>query len=449
MRASSPRALGRERDAGERRAQVLLDVDRERAQRRDVEDAAALARRAAAVRPPAGRSPTGTPRASCPSRSARGSACGRPPRSRPSPALGGGGRGERGRRTTRGRRGRRPRASRAHPTRTAGHGGAPVGCCAWHPFGACSRLASSSSRLGVVPAFAPAPSPTPPRGDARPAHAGNQSSSRAGHRAEGQGGEEIVVSARERDHRGRGAGDVVVLDGPIRERSGERQRDRRDRRRAVPGAQIRGDVIAGGTVDSRRARRCPADVSDVSFTLSGPLEAVARFLVWLAIAVSTLLLGLALVLAPRGADAARRRDDGAVGLGGMGSRGDRRLPVLAVLLVVSVLGLPLGIALLLRSRCCSWSGFRHGADRRTAAGRRRSRWLALLFGWLIASGATASRTSAASSRSRVGSSASALRPSRPGGRGVRGREARPAGKHRAGAVSVPVDPTGSREAPGL
>ena len=36
-------ALGRERDAGERRAQVLLDVDGERAQRRDVEDAAPLA----------------------------------------------------------------------------------------------------------------------------------------------------------------------------------------------------------------------------------------------------------------------------------------------------------------------------------------------------------------------------------------------------------------------
>ena len=34
-------ALGRERDAGERRAQVLLDVERERAQRRDVEHAAA------------------------------------------------------------------------------------------------------------------------------------------------------------------------------------------------------------------------------------------------------------------------------------------------------------------------------------------------------------------------------------------------------------------------
>ena len=37
--------LGRERDPGERRAEVLLDVDRERAQRRDVEDAAALALR--------------------------------------------------------------------------------------------------------------------------------------------------------------------------------------------------------------------------------------------------------------------------------------------------------------------------------------------------------------------------------------------------------------------
>ena len=44
VRQRPARALGRVRDPGERRAQVLLDVDRERSQRRDVEDARAAAR---------------------------------------------------------------------------------------------------------------------------------------------------------------------------------------------------------------------------------------------------------------------------------------------------------------------------------------------------------------------------------------------------------------------
>ena len=78
--------FGRERDAGERRAEVLLDVDGERAQRRDVEDAAALSlgRDRRACR--AGRSRRGTRRASCPSRSERAGGCGHRPRSRASPA---------------------------------------------------------------------------------------------------------------------------------------------------------------------------------------------------------------------------------------------------------------------------------------------------------------------------------------------------------------------------
>ena len=55
-------------EAGERAAQVPLDVVVERLERRDVEQAEAVSRR----RRQAGRSPRGTPRASCPSRSAPG-----------------------------------------------------------------------------------------------------------------------------------------------------------------------------------------------------------------------------------------------------------------------------------------------------------------------------------------------------------------------------------------
>ena len=74
-RAARPRAAM----PGERRAQVLLDVDGERPQRRHVEDARSRrsGRSAAEARRTAGRSPTGTRRASCPNRWAPGSACGR------------------------------------------------------------------------------------------------------------------------------------------------------------------------------------------------------------------------------------------------------------------------------------------------------------------------------------------------------------------------------------
>ena len=76
-RSGVPRRSARVTDADQRAAQVALDVDRERLQRRDVDDAAA--RRD--PRGAAGRSRRGTPRASCPSRSARARACSHPTRS--------------------------------------------------------------------------------------------------------------------------------------------------------------------------------------------------------------------------------------------------------------------------------------------------------------------------------------------------------------------------------
>ncbi len=115
-------ALGREPDPGEGRPQVLLDVDGERSERRDVQDAAPLVRRAAADRSSGGRAPTGTPRASCPNRSARGSANAGRRRSpaTPAPARRWASRTCSG--TTLGRRGRSPPGSPLHRTANARHG---------------------------------------------------------------------------------------------------------------------------------------------------------------------------------------------------------------------------------------------------------------------------------------------------------------------------------------
>ena len=80
-----PEPLGGLPDADQRSAQVALDVDGERLQRRDVEDPAAASSSPAPARWPAGRSTRGTPTASCPSRSARPPGRAGPPRSRPTP----------------------------------------------------------------------------------------------------------------------------------------------------------------------------------------------------------------------------------------------------------------------------------------------------------------------------------------------------------------------------
>ena len=207
---------------------------------------------------------------------------------------------------------------------------------------------------------------------------------------------EIVVLHGSATIAGVALGDVVVLDGPILvngQVSGAVIAVTGDVTLG-PGAQVRGDVIAGGTVEADPAAQVSGDVSEgVAFTLRGPLEAVARFLVWLAIAVSTLLLGLALVLlAPRGADTVHiAATTGAWSSAGWGLGAIVGLPVLAVLLVVSVLGLPLGIALLLALAFLFFVGFALGT---WIVGRLlwrppRSRWLALLFGWLTASAVTA------------------------------------------------------------
>lgn len=207
--------------------------------------------------------------------------------------------------------------------------------------------------------------------------------------------DEIVVFHGRVTVGGVALGDVLVLDGPIvvnGQVSGSVIAVNGDVTLG-PGAQVRGDVMAGGTVTADPQAQVSGGVSDgVAFTLQGPLEAVGRLVVWLAVSVSTLLLGAALVLlAPRGADAVHAAASTAPwpsagwGLGALVG-----LPALAVLLVASVLGLPLGLTLLLALAFLLLVGFALSA---WVVGRLlwsppRSRWLALLFGWLVASAAT-------------------------------------------------------------
>lgn len=208
--------------------------------------------------------------------------------------------------------------------------------------------------------------------------------------------DEIVVFHGRATVGGVALGDVIVLDGPIvvqGQVSGSVIAVNGDVTLG-PGAQVGGDVMAGGTVTADPQAQVSGSVSDgVAFTLQGPLEAVGRFVVWLALSVSTLLLGATLVLlAPRASDAVYAAASTAPWpSAGWGLGAIVGLPALAVLLVASVLGLPLGLTLLLALAFLLLVGFALSAWilGRLLWAPPRSRWLALLLGWLVASAATA------------------------------------------------------------
>ena len=158
-------------------------------------------------------------------------------------------------------------------------------------------------------------------------------------------------------------------------------------------AQVGGSVLAGGKVLAEEGAQVGGDIKQgVSFTLREPLRAIGRFVVWLAVSVSTLLLGFALLLlAPRGADAVHRAASSAPWASlGWGVAAFLGVPALAGLLLVSVLGLPLGLTLLLAFAFLLFVGYAWSAwiVGRLLWGPPRNRPVALLIGWATLSAAT-------------------------------------------------------------
>jgi hypothetical protein len=148
-------------------------------------------------------------------------------------------------------------------------------------------------------------------------------------------------------------GDVVVLDGPVTIDGGYVTGDIVTLHGVIhvtSTSLIGGSVLGGGHVVVDPGAKVGGDVREhVSFTLEGPVAALGFVLGSVALAVSVLLVGLLLLfVAPRAtervATAARTAPFASLGWGVLVTIA---LPVLCVLAIASIVGLPLGLAGLL------------------------------------------------------------------------------------------------------
>lgn len=209
--------------------------------------------------------------------------------------------------------------------------------------------------------------------------------------ARGQSVDEVVVFSGRVIVEGVVRGDVVVLEGPITV-SGQVSGSviaLGGSIRLLEGAQVGGDVLAHDTVQVEDGVRVEGTIrEDVAFNMSGPLRAVGALLSWLAVAVSTLILGLLFsFVAPqaleRTAEAGRTAPWACAGWGVAVAIG---VPVLSAGLVALIVGLPLGLATLLAIALLMFIGVVMTAHLvgRLLLGDERATATAFLAGWGIA-----------------------------------------------------------------
>ena len=204
-------------------------------------------------------------------------------------------------------------------------------------------------------------------------------------------GDVVVVDGSVRIN-GRVTGDVVAISAPVRINGPVEGDVVSIAERVVIGAggRVNGDL---SYVDEKPLITVPGAVGGKTEKLKfddifTPWSAIAAWIaLWLAVSVSSLLLGLALLwLAPRSLEAAlevaRTSTGPAIGIGLAVFFG---LPAVAVLLMITLLGIPLGIAVLLSLLPIYAIGYTASAY---ALGRAivkppTGRFLAFLAGWGI------------------------------------------------------------------
>lgn len=202
-------------------------------------------------------------------------------------------------------------------------------------------------------------------------------------------GEVVVFSGRVTVN-GVVAGDVVVLEGPVTV-TGQVNGSvivADGAVRLAESARVGGDVFASDPIVAQPGARVGGETrSGVRFSFEGPLVALGKLLGPIAVSVSVLLTGLALLLlAPRAADAiAEAMASAPLASVAWGLLVVIAVPVAALALVISVLGLPLGLALFLSLGLwwlvgLTWAAWCAG---RGLVRAPRGRVKAFLAGWAI------------------------------------------------------------------
>ena len=202
-------------------------------------------------------------------------------------------------------------------------------------------------------------------------------------------GEVVVFSGRVTVN-GVVSGDVVVFEGPVTVTG---QVDGSviaadGGVRLAESARVGGDVFSSETVLARPGAKVGGETRNgVRFSFEAPLAALGKLLGPVAVSVSVLLTGLALVLlTPRGADAVVvALADAPLASLGWGIVIAISAPIAAVALVISVLGLPLGLTLFLSFGLwwligLTWAAWCAG---RELVREPRGRVVAFLAGWAI------------------------------------------------------------------
>ena len=201
---------------------------------------------------------------------------------------------------------------------------------------------------------------------------------------------EVVVFSGRATVNGVATGDVVVLEGPVTV-TGQVNGSviaADGIVRLAESARVGGDVFSSDSVVVRPGAKVGGETrSGVRFSFEGPLVALGKLLGPIAVSMSVLLVGLALLfLAPRGADAiAEAMASAPLASVGWGLLIVVGVPLTAVALVISVLGLPLGLALVLSFGLwwlvgLTWAAWCAGRGLvRAPSGRVR----AFLAGWAI------------------------------------------------------------------
>ena len=167
--------------------------------------------------------------------------------------------------------------------------------------------------------------------------------------------------------------DVVVFNGDVVLRSG---------------AEVGGNLVSRDAATIEEGATVGGDQQTITGRIDiGEVGLVSRFVWWLGYSVSTLVLGLLLLLVAPGLDGAitrvaRERFGAAIGMGALLFF---LLPVTATLLLATVVGIPLGLFLLLALALVYTVGYVAGAHGigRFVMKPPASRWVAFLVGWLI------------------------------------------------------------------